>query len=187
MDLIVEENTTLELDAENPVASLASAAKREQINSLSDLVRLDFVSKADLAKMLEAGKETTQEALANMGSRPPLVAGTRRPDLGRFSGYVNRLAELNPVETKLVWNLMRKVEPARMAALKVDHSLQISPSHRWWGQFFFKDITVKSGGSLIVKSTTRLLQVHDLVIEHNARIIVEGSTLSIRANSIRGF
>ena len=184
MDLVVKENDSVELDAENPAPSLASAAKREQINSLSDLVRLEFVSKTDLAKMLEAGKEATQEALANMGARPPLISGTRRPDLGRFSGYINRLAELNPVETKQVWKLLRAVEPARLSTLKVDQSLQMST---WWKQFFFNDVTVKAGASLIVKSGTRLLRAHDIVIEHNARIIVEGSALSIRANSIRGF
>ncbi|GGJ67778.1 hypothetical protein [Deinococcus aquiradiocola] len=187
MDLIVQEHTTLMLDIEHPPRALADAAVRETLTSLTDLVRLGMIDEPSLTSMFTAAQTSTQEALQRQSGRPAMVPGTNRVDLGRFSGFINRVPESQGAEAQLVWNLLRPVSPTGLLGTTLDRLRLTDRPNFNLGRFLFDDVTVKSGAVLQVAGSTHLLKARKLVIEANARIVVQGASLIIQADSVQGF
>lgn len=183
MDLLVPEHTTLTLNAGQPTSETAPAATRQRVDRLSDLVALGLTTAADLDTMLAAARDATADALSVTGRPVAFVPGTARPDLGRFTGYINRLPDQNTAEARLVWNTLRHIEPRRLQATTARDTLQVA---RWIGQFLFNDITVQAGGALHIQASTQLLRARHIVLQAGARLVVQGASLAVRAQSIQG-
>lgn len=183
MDLVTNRNTQLVLDADQPDPALSAAHFARPIERLTDLVDLGLTTKTSLNAMLTAARESTQDALGRPG-RPVFVPGTRRPDLQRYSGYLNRLSGQSDLEKRAVWTTLRTLNPATLARLKIDDVLRI-PGWVFKG-FLFDDVTVTQGSTLVVAPSTTLLTARHIVIEKSAQIVVKGTSLAIRATSIQG-
>jgi hypothetical protein len=185
MDVIVPERGTVTLDADAPEAALQGAVVKRTLTRLADFAELGLVEEAQLSRMLSAARDATSDALASLTPPVRFVPGTRRPDLRRFTGFTSRLTDLSPGDTQLVWNTLRAVEPTRLERLTLTDVLAVN-LHRVIGAFRFQDVTVKAGGQLTVKPSTKLLWAKDIVIEAGGRIVVQGASLAIRAHSVRG-
>lgn len=185
MDISVPDNGSLTLDADQPGAELGSAVVRHPVTRLQDYADLGLVRAEDLGRMLAAARETTADALSNSARPGAFVPGTRRPDLGRYTGYTNRLREVSPSEANLVWNALRAVEPARLAEWKLSDRL---PGNLGaiLGGFRINDLTVGSGAQLVIAASTRVLWAGDIVVGAGGRIVVQGASLTVRAHSFRG-
>ncbi|GAA5513846.1 hypothetical protein Dcar01_02594 [Deinococcus carri] len=185
MDISVPENGSLILDAEHPGAEVAPAAVQHRVTRLQDYADLGLVREEHLTRMLAAARESTADALSNPGRPGAFVPGTRRPDLGRYTGYTSRLAEVNTSEARLVWNALRAVEPRRLGAWTLSDRLPGNLGPIISG-FRFADITVAGGGQLIVAPGTRVMWAGDIVVAPSGRIVVQGASLTVRAHSFRG-
>lgn len=183
MNLVTPENSQVILDADQPEAAWAPARVERTIERLTDLVDLGLTTRDNLVRMLGAARAATEDALGRPG-RAVFVPGTRRPDLQRYSGYLSRLGGEDSVEHRTVWSALRAVNVGTLTRLKIEDALRLSD---WvYKGFFFSDVTVSAGSTLVIAPSTKVLHAKHIVIHKSGRLVVQGASLAIKATSIQG-
>lgn len=189
-DLIVQQGTTITLD-DNPKGALEAARQVVQLKTFEDFFNHEIVSsRTALEQMINATKEATQIALTNKDTFSPTVnvRGTNRPDLRRFGNFAAASSEATTHEKSTFWRFIRAVPPERVATLDMKTSLvSAGLSHlSIIAKYLFRDLTIEENATLLIKGKQQFIHAGDILIKQKGRIVINGSGLRIKANSIEG-
>ncbi|BFU47850.1 hypothetical protein KRMM14A1004_60870 [Krasilnikovia sp. MM14-A1004] len=186
-DIIVADNTTVQLD-DDAAQRFAGARTTVAITRLGDLVEVGILdSDAELDQLTEAATTVTRQALTDVEvhRQRRFVPGRIRPDLGRYARLLAALPTTDRTKVSTFWRLARQFDPAAVAQHGIGRETLVAvPSSviKW----LFQDVTVNSGGTLLMTNYNAVLICRNLLIRANGRIVATGKSLQINATSIKG-
>ncbi|TXI30770.1 MAG: hypothetical protein E6Q60_00585 [Nitrosomonas oligotropha] len=189
-DLIVQQGTTITLD-DNPKGALEAARQVVQLKTFEDFFNHEIVSsRTALEQMINATKDATQIALTSKDTFSPMVnvRGTNRPDLRRFGNFAAASSEATAHEQSTFWRFIRAVPPERVAKLDMKASLSSAGLAHLSiiAKYLFRDLTIEQNATLLIKGKQQFISVNDILIKQRGRIVINGSGVRIKANSIQG-
>lgn len=181
-DMVVDDDTTRVL-GEDGEGELAPT--RFHVERIGDLAESGLMERSELEVLLSAARDVTSAAIRSVDTYRPRrnIAGTRRPDLGRYPAMLAQTSQVSPEVLNVFWRHVRAMPaPALIRATEASELARKFEVLKW----FFGPVVVGSNATLHVTAKHGHLTCGDLTIEAGGRILSTGSTLRIQAMSIKG-